>query len=170
MTEPVVVERNAVRVVLIDGGGRILLLHTRDLRDTEFTSAWELPGGGMETGESYLEAAAREVREETGIQLAPAAISAPLWQRDVLYTYRGQRRLQHESIAVARIAALAPVVSTTVTVEFEPEDHFEHRWWTPLEIENARARFFPRSLPLQLARVLNGETVAEPLEVWPDRR
>lgn len=169
MTAAAVLERSAVRVVLIDGRGNILLLHTRDLHDSEFTSAWELPGGGMESGESFLEAAAREVREETGIQLGPAAISAPLWRRDVLYTYRGQRRLQHETIAVARIAAIAPAVRTTVTVDFEPEDHFEHRWWTPDEIGTARALFFPRSLPLQLPRVINGETVAEPLEVWPDR-
>jgi 8-oxo-dGTP pyrophosphatase MutT (NUDIX family) len=164
-----VVERNAVRIVIVDSGGSVLLLHTRDLHDADFNSAWELPGGGREGGESVLEAACREVREETGIELDPGCVSEPVWRRDVLYTYRGQRRLQHEEIAVARIAAVAPVVSTTVTVDFEPEDHFEHRWWAPLDIGRARALFFPRSLPIHLPRVLGGETIAEPLEVWPDR-
>lgn len=44
---------------------RLLLVRERS-RD-----CWELPGGGVEPGESSREAAVRELREETGEEVAP---------------------------------------------------------------------------------------------------
>lgn len=167
MSNEPLVERDAVRLALVDAHGSILLLHTRDLSVSDFGNAWELPGGGMEPGESFSAAACREIREETGIELDEACIAAPTWRRDVLYAYRGEQRLQHESIAVARLADVEPAVSANLRVAFESEDHFEHRWWPPQAIAASSELFFPRSLPLQLPRLLRGETIVEPLERWP---
>ena len=47
-------------VILGDADGRILLIR-RTHEDT-----WGIPGGGVEPGESWTEAALRECREETG--------------------------------------------------------------------------------------------------------
>jgi 8-oxo-dGTP pyrophosphatase MutT (NUDIX family) len=161
------IERNAVRLVLTDARQRVLLLHTRDLRDGNFDSAWELPGGGVERGESFFAALYREIKEETGIELDETRVARPAWRRDVLYTYRGERRLQHELITLARLPEVAPPISLGQRLTFESEDHFEHRWWSPEEIATSRELFFPRSLPMQLPRLLRGEEIAEPLEVWP---
>lgn len=46
--------------------GRIILL--RQYRYTVGDYCWELPAGGIETGETPAEAAARELMEETGMQ------------------------------------------------------------------------------------------------------
>ncbi len=47
-----------VRGAAIDGEGRVCLVrHT-------YTAGWHLPGGGVETGESAVEAMLREFREE----------------------------------------------------------------------------------------------------------
>ena len=48
---------------LIFDGERILLSHRRDI------DWWNLPGGGMEPGETVDEAIRREVREETGLEV-----------------------------------------------------------------------------------------------------
>jgi len=52
--------RVAVSALIFDDG-RILLAHRRDI------DWWNLPGGGMEVGETVDEALRREVREETGL-------------------------------------------------------------------------------------------------------
>jgi 8-oxo-dGTP diphosphatase len=55
--------RIGVYALIFDDEGRILLGHRRDI------DWWNLPGGGMEAGETVDEALCREVREETGLEV-----------------------------------------------------------------------------------------------------
>jgi 8-oxo-dGTP pyrophosphatase MutT (NUDIX family) len=66
-----IVERDVVRLVVRDGEDAILLFHTRELSAPELGTWWELPGGGVDPGETYVDAAVRELREETGIAVTP---------------------------------------------------------------------------------------------------
>jgi ADP-ribose pyrophosphatase YjhB (NUDIX family) len=51
------------RAMLIDGTGRIFLVKH------SYVDGWHLPGGGVETGETLLEAVTRELAEEGNIRL-----------------------------------------------------------------------------------------------------
>jgi 8-oxo-dGTP pyrophosphatase MutT (NUDIX family) len=161
------VERNVVRVVVLDAANQVLLLQTRDLGNPTFGTSWELPGGGMEPGETHIGAAVRELREETGIEVEPARVGKPTWRRDVEYTYRGERRLQHELVVMVRLDEVAPDVEGSQRVDFESVDHFGHRWWAVDEIACSDQRFYPRRLPALLRSFLAGDEIAEPFEQWP---
>ena len=52
-----------VGVIVVDPAGRILLERRSD------NGWWGLPGGAIEAGESVRQAALREVREETGLEI-----------------------------------------------------------------------------------------------------
>ena len=52
-----------VGVAIIDGAGRIVLQQRADF------AVWGLPGGGIDAGETAAQAAVREAREETGLEV-----------------------------------------------------------------------------------------------------
>ena len=158
-------ERDAVRVVLTDGGGRVLLFHVLT-PDQAPDGWWELPGGGLGPGESYLEAAIREIREETGLLLDPGQVSPPSWRRDSTWMSRGKRRLQHEVVVRAHITADQPAIIDGGRTAQEVEDFVTFRWWQVPEITGSRQRFYPGRLPELLPAFLAGEAIDEPFERW----
>ena len=158
-------ERDAVRVVLTDRAGRVLLFHVLT-PDQAPDGWWELPGGGIGPGESYLEAAVREIREETGLILDPGQVRPPSWRRDATWVSRGQRRLQHEVVVLARLAAERPAIVDGGRTPQEVADFVTFRWWPVAEITASRRRFYPGRLPELLPPFLAGEHIDEPFERW----
>jgi 8-oxo-dGTP pyrophosphatase MutT (NUDIX family) len=164
------IERTSVRVVLLDAGGRLLLFRTVDPSDPALGTWWELPGGGMEAGESVAQTAARELAEETGIVLPDSAVAAlavdPTWTRTATYVRRGRRILQHELVVAVRIDAVAPEPARDGRTPEELEDYVGHRWWTVEEVAGSGERFFPGRLPAFLVPFLAGARIDEPFERW----
>lgn len=158
-------ERDAVRVVLADASGRVLLFHVLT-PDEAPDGWWELPGGGIEPGETYLDAVVREIREETSLVLDPDRIDPPTWRRDSTWRSRGKRRLQHETVVYARLTVDQPPVIDGGRTPEEIEDYVTARWWQVPEITGSRERFYPGRLPELLPRFLAGENIDEPLEHW----
>ena len=158
-------ERDAVRVVLTDEGGRVFLFHavTPDVGPAGW---WELPGGGIDDGESYLDAAVREVQEETGLVLAPATLGPPSWRRDSTWRSHGQRRLQHEVVVAARVPGHRPAIRADGRTAGELEIYVNARWWEAGDILSSTERFYPGRLPELLPAFLAGEVIDEPFEFW----
>lgn len=68
-------------VIVEDDQGRILLQRRVD------TGLWGIPGGSMELGESFEDAAIREVREETGLDVAHLSLLGLYSGQKTFYTY-----------------------------------------------------------------------------------
>jgi 8-oxo-dGTP pyrophosphatase MutT (NUDIX family) len=62
--------RIGAAAVILDDAGRVLLVHHSYGRLN-----WELPGGYSEPGESAVDTALREVREETGLEVVPERVT-----------------------------------------------------------------------------------------------
>jgi 8-oxo-dGTP pyrophosphatase MutT (NUDIX family) len=79
-----------VRALVIDGAGRVFLIKH------SYIAGWHLPGGGVEVGETLMEALARELHEEGNIELTG---SAPLFG---IYFNRRASRRDHVALYVVR--------------------------------------------------------------------
>lgn len=161
-----IVERHAVRLVVRDRAGSVLVFRAREVTIPELGEWWELPGGGIEPGEGYREAAVRELEEETGLVVGPRGVGPARWRRSASYRHRGTRRLQHELVAVVDLDRLAPPVDVSGQLPHEVEDYLSWRWMPVAEITTGAGRFYPGRLPDLLPRLLAGEDIDEPFELF----
>ena len=76
--------------MVIDGEGRVFLVKH------SYVAGWHLPGGGVETGETFLKALTRELAEEGNIVL-----TAPPVLHGIFFNGRASRR-DHVALYVVR--------------------------------------------------------------------
>lgn len=161
-----IIERDVVRLIVLDSDGRVLLLETRDATDPAAEVVWQLPGGGIEPEEDWAGAAVRELREETGLNVQASTVGEARWWRTATYRYRGVRRLQHERVVMVGLSDRQPQVMNQGGDRDEQDDCIGSRWWLTGEITSSTLRFYPGRLPSLLPGVLAGERVIEPFELW----
>ena len=144
--------RRSARVVLLDPEGRVLLLRLDPAGDPDGRGYWYLPGGGILPFESIPAAAARELREETGIRevvLGPVIGSRP----DVSFLFRGRRMTQDEWYVAGRVSTSR--IGTGRHGDGERRAVEAHRWWSPDALAASGETVFPPGIDelLSLAAV-----------------
>lgn len=111
--------------LVVDERGRVLLIRARDLRDRP---VWTLPKGAPAPGESSVEAALREVREETGYRCEIVRELPPV----TYWFQRGGRRVKK----TVRWYLMRPLAK-----EGEHDHEVDEVDWTSRDVALERLRY-----------------------------
>lgn len=136
--------RPTSRVLLVDPAGRVLLFHfvfrTGSLAGERF---WATPGGELRDGESFEQAAIRELWEETGIRLE--RVGTAIAERQFPMTLSsGEQVLADEHVYLVRVGSTE--LSRSAWTEEEHDVIAELRWWTAGELEATGDTVYPQNL------------------------
>ena len=147
--------RQAVRAVVVDDAERVLLVRFRRPDGGAF---WTTPGGGLERGESDVDALRRELREEVG--LVDPEIGPCVWTRDHSFVWHRTIR-QLERVYLVRIER--HIEAPGVDLAAEGVDAV--RWWTLDELAETPDELAPRQLVPALRDLLEGRIADRPYDV-----
>jgi 8-oxo-dGTP diphosphatase len=137
--------------MLFDDSGAVLLIRFVTMRpDGEFVF-WALPGGEIEPGESEMEGAVRELREELGITVR---VEGPVYRDANQFWHQGEMQDNVDFLFRGRCKRGEPCL-TGVTAE-EIAMMREMRWWTAEEIELSEERIFPVELAGRVREQMDG--------------
>jgi 8-oxo-dGTP pyrophosphatase MutT (NUDIX family) len=150
MSESEVIERRAARVLVVDAAGRVLMLRGFDPVNPD-VRYWFTVGGGLEPDETLEQAAVRELAEETGLRVDPAALGRPVWNDVAEFPFDGRRYRQEQAWFLVRVDSLE--VDRSGFDEMERATVDTVTWWTPHDFRTATEPFYPPDLPALLHRL-----------------
>lgn len=136
------IRRDVARVVVLDEADAVLLLSATDSTDPSSDEFWFTPGGGIDTGESLIDAARREMFEETGAHIDD--FGPVVFTRIASFHFEDREYEQHESYFVVHVGRYD--VRPTGWTDLEARSMTGWRWWSVDELEESSVVFYPRTL------------------------
>lgn len=131
--------RRAARIIVLDAAMRALMFRFDVPGRAPF---WVTVGGECDPGESFDDAARRELFEETGITADPGPQIARMTPEFV--TVEGEPVQADERFFLVRVAQAT--VDTAGHTELERRVMTQHRWFTLDELESWHEAVFPVEL------------------------
>jgi ADP-ribose pyrophosphatase YjhB (NUDIX family) len=137
-------KRQASRLVLLDSAKRLLLFRHAWKNGGTF---WALPGGGVEKGETFEQAAIREAAEELGVTGGSLNF---LWEKVVSMA---PSICQQERYFLMKGDFPNLLSYAHVGKIHEKEGILETKWWTLKDLESITEPLFPEGLALEIKKI-----------------
>jgi 8-oxo-dGTP pyrophosphatase MutT (NUDIX family) len=150
--------RQAVRALLLDEDGHVLLVHFHWEGLALPDGFWACPGGGLDPGEDPDAGLRRELAEELGLE--DPDVRGPVWRLTRLFPMPGWDG-QTDVTYLVRTQRFEP----RPRVDLAAENVHGARWFSPSEVATGAVTFSPRDLAAQLARVLAEGVPDRPHEI-----
>lgn len=137
--------RETARVLLTNPSQQIFLLLTHFDPEVCLPPRWITPGGGIDAGETPLEAAVRELREETGLQVAPSALGEPIWITEGRWDWPDGNFHTYKDFFY-RLEVENFVLDKSGWTNDELRDVLEYRWWNLDDLLHSEESVGPHGL------------------------
>lgn len=135
---------------MVDEHDRVLLLSGIDRTKPDLAPWWFCVGGSLEAGETASDAAIRETREETGLEITdPGPV---VFTRRFTWDFEGSHYDQEEWFFFVRTTAFEP--SPQGWTDNEAATVLDWRWWTVEELRTTACTVFPETLADELERLV----------------
>lgn len=115
--------RRKVRAVVLNEHGEVLLVRPHGYRE----GRWTLAGGGVEEGESPVEAMRRELAEELGVGLEAELSELPVVNRFIYSAeHKAKRALDHDGQDAVMFACR---ISSATPLRLQVEEVVDAQWF-----------------------------------------
>ncbi|NUP52417.1 MAG: NUDIX domain-containing protein [Catenulispora sp.] len=154
--------RVSARVLLVDADDRLLLFHTKPTPGSARSDAfWLSVGGGVDPGEDLATAAARELREETGLAVDPEALGGVVATTGGSAQFAAQPGRSRDEFFFLRVEAHE--VDISGFEDLEASTFLRYRWWPLDELAATAERVVPDGLAALVRDLVAGRIPAEPV-------
>lgn len=149
-------KRPAARILLIDQAGRLLLFRYRH-GDGPLAgmSYWATPGGALDEGETYAEAARRELREETGID---ADVGDEIGSRHIQFMMPDGTMVDADE-RFFMVRTTLPIDAENNPDPVERAFIAETKWWTDAELRATADIVYPDNVAAMIESALRSDRV-----------
>lgn len=152
MTEPTRLRiRSSARALLLTPHADVLMVRF----EFPARTVWALPGGGLEPGETHVDALHRELAEEVG--LTDVEVGPHIWNREHIIPFLdGRWDGQHDRVYLVHTERFEPSPRMS-WAQLRAERLHELRWWSIDELRSAPdgITFAPGAMPGLLDRLLD---------------